>query len=480
MAFGRLEARITVPAGGWDGTIDDSGGGGSVAWSVPAGTYYLPELLAELEDRLNTAAPTDTLTVSVGNGENGSGKVTIASGGGTFAVVWIDVDLRDLLGYAGNLSGSNSYPAPNHARSHWIAQSPYKAPNEVYPWGGWPVADFRTVESASGLVWAFTGQKKEIARLEWEAVPRARASKANEGTANESFQRLVEDGVWGFAPWGTPGGPVRFFPDADEVNYARYYCTDLQAFEPQQFADGWAGGPWRVQLPRLVLIETGQAGEGGGASRATIAVALLTAASSTTDGTSIVTASISPAGNRAIYAGIVTSTGAGPVAPTVAGNGLTWVQVTTVTFSSNTRRLTVFRAMGGSPSAGTVTFSFGGQTQTSFVWSIIECDEVDTSGTSASGATVQSATNSTASGVNLSVSFGGALEHVNNVALVFVALDISSTVTPDADFTEISDTNISPNSTLEAEWADGETSCTATFATASAGIVAVEVKSGPP
>jgi hypothetical protein len=179
-----------------------------------------------------------------------------------------------------------------------------------------------------------------------------------------------------------------------------------------------------------------------------------------------------------VYAGIVTSTGAGPVAPTVAGNGLTWVQVASVTFSSNTRRLTVFRAMGASPSGGTVTFSFGVQSQTSFVWSILECDEVNTSGTDASGATVQSVTNSAAAATTISAALA-ALEDPTNVAVAFVALDISSTVTPDADFAELSDNNISPNSTLEVEWAEDETSVDPTFATANAGIVVIEVKSGP-
>jgi hypothetical protein len=252
MPNGRLEAQITVPTGGWSGTIDDSGGGGAVSWSVPAGIYYLVELLVELASRLNIAAPTDTITVTVGNGENGTGRVTISSTG-TIAIVWIAIDLRDLLGYTGNLSGSSSYLATQHARSLWIAGSPYRAPNEVAPWAGWPKADFRTVESAAGQVWAFMGQKKEIASLAWDAVPRSRASKANEVLVNESFQRFVEDGVWGVAPWGTPAGPVRFFPDAGVASYAEYYVTDLNEFVPEQFADGWAGGPWKVQLPRLVV-----------------------------------------------------------------------------------------------------------------------------------------------------------------------------------------------------------------------------------
>lgn len=256
MGFGRLEAQIRVPTGGWTGTIDDSGGGGAAAWSVAAGTYYIDELVAALHAALNTAATTDTIYVTIAHGELGTGKVTI-SGTGTFAIVWIHPDLRDLLGYTTNLSGSSSYVAPNHARSIWLGDCAYRAPNEIYPWGGWPEADFRTVESAAGQVWAYVGQKKETTWLEWEAVRRARASKANESVVNESFQRFVEDGVWGFAAWGTPGGPLRFFPDANAGGWVEYFATELGKLEPTQFADGWAGGPWKVRLPRLVVKATG-------------------------------------------------------------------------------------------------------------------------------------------------------------------------------------------------------------------------------
>lgn len=479
MPFGRLEAQIRIPSGGWTGTIDDSGAGAAVVWSVAAGTYFLPELITAFETALNAAAPTDTLTVTIGNGELGTGRVTIASGGGVFAIVWIATDLRDLLGYTGNLSAASTYLAPNHARSHWIAGCPYRAPNQVFPWAGWPVADFRSVESAAGQVWAFSGQKKEIAKLEWDAVPRARASKANETLVNESFQRFVEDGVWGFAPWGTPGGPIRFFPDASVGNFASYYVTDLKEIRPEQFAEGWDGGPWKVQLPRLVVIGTGAIA--GGSSRATIVPNLLTSSSSTTDGTVFATASVSPGANRAVYVGVQSAAGGGALSPTVTygGTGLTFIQVNTVAFSSATRRITVFRALGAAPTAGAITFTFGA-TQTSVVWNVIEFDEVDLTGTNGSGATVQSAFNSGTAVTSLAATLA-ALEHPNNVMVCWFGTDALSSITPDGDFTERSERQESNgSSTLECETAANQFTATATWASANAGVVAIEVKAGPP
>jgi hypothetical protein len=255
-SYARLEARITIPAGGWSGTIDDSGAGAAVGWTVAAGTYYMSELLAALHTALNVAAPTDTIHVQIGNGVGGTGRVTI-SGTGIFALVWTSANLRDLLGFSANLSGAASYLAPAHARALWLPDIPYNAPNELYPWGGWPETDLRSVESASGLCWIYVGQKKEATWIEWPAVRRARASKAHEQVVNESAQRFIEDGVWGFAPWAQPGGPIRIFPDADASAYVEYLVAGLKDFQPDQYVDGWAGGPWKVRLPRLVVQSTG-------------------------------------------------------------------------------------------------------------------------------------------------------------------------------------------------------------------------------
>jgi hypothetical protein len=119
------------------------------------------------------------------------------------------------------------------------------------------------------------------------------------------------------------------------------------------------------------------------ALRDTIAHTVLTSGSSTMDGSSVQTASITPGANRAVFAAIQSATAMGPVTPTAKGNGLTWVQVANVAFVGGVRRLTVFRAMGASPTAGMITFTFQTpmmppmpQTQTSFTWSVIEFDGV--------------------------------------------------------------------------------------------------------
>ena len=179
-----------------------------------------------------------------------------------------------------------------------------------------------------------------------------------------------------------------------------------------------------------------------------------------------------------MLAAVVSTIAAGPNTPTATGAGLTWVQVATVAYSgASTRRLTVFRAAGASPSAGAVTFDFAGQTQGSFAWSIIQFAGADEGGTNGSAAVVQSTTNTAVTTTSITATLA-ALENSANMAVVFVGRDLNSAITPDANFTEISDVlvNNGPLS-LESEVALGRTSATATYTSSTAGSIAVEIKS---
>ncbi|HEX5728452.1 VCBS repeat-containing protein [Microbacterium sp.] len=207
-----------------------------------------------------------------------------------------------------------------------------------------------------------------------------------------------------------------------------------------------------------------------------VTCSLLTAGSQTSpDASSYNTASISPVGNRPLYAVVETATGAGPSQPTATGNGLTWVVERSVTFS--TRRLTVLRALGASPSSGAVTYDFAGQTQTSAIWQVVQCAGADTSGTNGSGATPQSASATVAAGTTFTATLPGALNSSGSRLLCWVGLDIASTVSPDADLLEFSDANVAAGaSTLEGQGALNQTACTPTFSSANGAGIVVEVR----
>jgi hypothetical protein len=212
---------------------------------------------------------------------------------------------------------------------------------------------------------------------------------------------------------------------------------------------------------------------------ADVVCTLLTAGSSSADGTSVATpVAITPTANAVVYATMVNAQGTAAGTPTASGS-VDWVLEETVAFASNARRVTVLRGMSATPATSAVTFNFGATAQTSFAWSIIECTGVDTSGTSGSGATVQSvsATGTAITTINATLA---ALQAPTSVALVFTGLNITSSVTPDAQYVELSDNSASAGTlTLEAQWATDETAADPTFASANAGVIALEVAISP-
>ncbi len=73
------------------------------------------------------------------------------------------------------------------------------------------------------------------------------------------------------------------------------------------------------------------------------------------------------------------------IAPTIAGNGLTWVEILNLDNAQGQCGISVFRAMGASPSSGTPIITATGNL-TPIVGVGIRLSGVDTSGTNGSGA----------------------------------------------------------------------------------------------
>lgn len=210
----------------------------------------------------------------------------------------------------------------------------------------------------------------------------------------------------------------------------------------------------------------------------------LTSDSSTTDAASYDTASITPSANALVLVAVISSKANPPsAAPTLSGNGLTFVEITTVTWSSiatPTRRVTLFRAMGASPSAGAITIDFGGTTQTNCLWSVVQYTTADTTGTNGSGAIVQSATNAANSANGLTVTLAAFGDTVNNWAYGCFSKNDIETIDPGAGFTEFHEAAVlSPANQLQAEWKLGEDTSVDVTHTGTArnyGGIAVEVK----
>lgn len=219
------------------------------------------------------------------------------------------------------------------------------------------------------------------------------------------------------------------------------------------------------------------------AALAAVVATELTTAANGSQQITYTTASITPGANRLILAWIFNSNNNPVGTPTLSGNGLTWVQVNTVTWNpvaSPDYRITLFRAMGAAPTAGSVSITFP-VNQRAAAWSIIEFSGVDTSGTDGSGAVLQNATGSddAAGPAGLTITLPSAIGSGNATAGGFGNNSNVPSISPGAGYTAFSEVNTSnPNLDLRAEWrADGNTNVRATQTGAHpiAGI-AVEIK----
>ena len=206
-----------------------------------------------------------------------------------------------------------------------------------------------------------------------------------------------------------------------------------------------------------------------------ITITNLTTGGDTTDGTSFTTASITPAANSLILVAITSTSAVDTTPNTPTGNSLTYVSV--VQKIQGLTRLSFFRSIGASPSAGAITFGFS-DTQTDVRWSVLQCTGVSTFGLNGIDAVVQSAANSAATGTSLTVTLGtfeaGATANATVGAFAHI---ISEGTTPGGGFTELGDSS-GGLLALETEWLNcQDTTVDASWSTTSVNIgIAVEVR----
>lgn len=253
MSNGKLEGRITVPAGGWDVELTD--GSGTEIITVPAGTYYHSGALglAATIETLANVVLAGAWNVSLSSAESGSGRYTISATGAAVAVDWLSADLRDLMGYTGDLSGSTSYLSPSQARALWLPSYGHQITNKGGWRGSWET-DTQVRESSRGDVYAVAGQKKRVVNsLVWPMESAAKTWEVNETLANESFERFYLDNVFGEAAWGTATGPIRYYPDADTSDFGTYSVVGLANWQATQLRENWTG-LWAISIGRMVEV----------------------------------------------------------------------------------------------------------------------------------------------------------------------------------------------------------------------------------
>ncbi len=202
----------------------------------------------------------------------------------------------------------------------------------------------------------------------------------------------------------------------------------------------------------------------------------LTSANEGSAATVFTTASIAPAANQLVLLIVMAQRiGGDPSIPTVAGNGLTWVQIgTQLIASTNDGRITLFRAMGAAPSSGTVVITYS-EEQNNATWIISEFDNVSTTGLNGSGAIVQAVDEVSSVTTTPSITLA-AFENSANATFGATSNLSQGAYTPGTGFAEIAD--LDSALACQTQWRDdNDTSVTWTGNSLAHGMIAVEIRS---
>jgi hypothetical protein len=210
---------------------------------------------------------------------------------------------------------------------------------------------------------------------------------------------------------------------------------------------------------------------------------LLTSGHDPTNTSTFTTASIAPAANALVTVAVLThqSSAAAPD-PTLTGAGMTWQVVASVAYDGATPldRLTIFRAMSATPGSGPITIKTS-VTVSNCQWIVSQWGGVDQSGTNGSGAIVQTKSASGASVTTLSPALA-AFASASDVAYgAFAVANSSAIITAGSGFTTIAQQPSGEGTVgvVMTEWAVNKPAVTATWPSANAGGLAVEIKAAP-
>lgn len=210
-----------------------------------------------------------------------------------------------------------------------------------------------------------------------------------------------------------------------------------------------------------------------------LTVSNLTTAASTTNGSVFTTASITPTPGALVLVAATAVDLAGPVVPTVVGNGITYSLVATVIFPvpATIRVLVLYVGRSAAPSAGPVVLT-GTGTYTAMAWAILEV-------TGGVAHVRQQATTHVSGPLAAAVALpapprSGAVL----VGIVGGAEGTAGNYTPGTDFTELAEAGVTANDTrIMTEWwaTPTDTTVDATWTTTGPkALVGLEIAPGLP
>lgn len=240
---GRLEAQITVPAGGWTVALTVTAIGGPTNVTIPAGTYWISELISTFITQLNAAFGGDgAFTFSANWDEGGDGIFALFHATETFSLTWTSTSLRNLLGFTADLTpAALSFTGTEQIESFWMADCPFDAPRGVTT--GIRTFD-RTVQvSPQGDTSALSYQsRRKVGGISFPMVGKARTFRAHEVIANESFETWFENTHGALVTYFGTAPKCRFYWDANALDKIEFRLTKpVDSFMPERVDQQWIG-----------------------------------------------------------------------------------------------------------------------------------------------------------------------------------------------------------------------------------------------
>lgn len=256
MTRGRLEAQITVPTGGWTGSLTVTAIGGPTAFTIAAaGTYYPTDFLSTFQTNLDAVFGGDgAFTVSGSFGESGTGLVTISHAVETFTLSWTSTNARDLMGFTGNLTpAATSFAGTKQMRGVWLPNAEIAS---AYGNGdeGHTETDQGSTESPRGDVKTLSYTTRQVLPwVRWSHVQKAYARIAAETTTGASFEQWWRYTQGGELSYFEVGSAVRLYWDASTSTYKTYRLSPRKGTEMQRVVPDW-DGLYDINLERLVRV----------------------------------------------------------------------------------------------------------------------------------------------------------------------------------------------------------------------------------
>lgn len=254
--------------GRWSGpiTLDDTwaigdltDNTGTAAFELYAGTYYWgssTDLAAYIKSRMDATSGGRTYTVSVSDGEGGTGKLSMSVDNGTFTLGFADAEgsmFSDLIGIS-TIDSVSSITGGSHVRALWLPDCVPDTPYHLQSNGEQRVNNNVSI-AENGAYYAYTGATSTHNEYTYQAVEQNKAIDAAETVFNQSWETFWEDCIAGGQTWcAKPAQDIRWHEDAAvDGTYKQYNITNVRTAEMTRTTPQW-DGLWRIRIATVLDV----------------------------------------------------------------------------------------------------------------------------------------------------------------------------------------------------------------------------------